>query len=204
MVADFYLTVPLFVLLRFQKWDDVLATDEPETKMVVSNALWHYARTFALDGKGQRQQALAEKAVFEKIRRKIPADTTWMPNSGEGILSLASLVLDARLADDSERAIEIWKKAVKAQDALAYDDPPPWYYPVRESLGAALFRAGNAAEAETVFRECLSRNPRDPRALFGLLETLKAEKKMDAAEWVHREFESSWKAPELQLDLKDF
>jgi tetratricopeptide (TPR) repeat protein len=204
MVADFYLTAPLFVLLRFQKWDDVLATAEPETKMVVSNALWHYARTLALDGKGQRPQALAEKVVFENVRHKMPRDTMWMLNNGEGILSLASLVLDARLADDSERAVEIWKQAVKAQDALAYDEPPPWYYPIRESLGAALLRAGNAAEAETVFRECLSRNPRDPRALFGLMESLKAEKKMDAAQWVRREFENSWKNPQLQLVLKDF
>ncbi len=204
MVADFYLNAPLLVLLRFQKWDDILATAEPDTKMIVSNALWHYARTLALDGKGQRQQALAQKAVFEKVRRKIPADTMWMLNTGAGFLSLASLVLDARLAEDSGRAIEIWKQAVKAQDALAYDEPPPWYYPIRESLGAALLRAGNATEAETVFRECLSRNPRDPRALFGLIETLKAEKKTDDVEWVRREFENSWKNPELQLALKDF
>lgn len=204
MITDFYLSAPLLVLLRFQKWDDVLTTAEPDTKLVVSNALWHYARTFALERKGQRQQALAEKAVFEQIRRKMPADTMWMSNSGTTLLSLASLVLDARLTEDSERAIEIWKQAVKAQDALPYDEPPPWYYPIRESLGAALLRAGNAAEAETVFRECLSRNPRDPRALFGLVETLKAEKKMDAAGWVRNEFENSWKNPELKLDLRDF
>lgn len=204
MIADYYLPVSLLVSLRFQKWDEVLATPEPDAKMVVSDALWHYARTLALAGKGRRQQALTEKAVFENLRHKMSADTMWMFNTGEALLSLASLVLDARLAEDSGRAIEIWKKAVKAQDALAYDEPPPWYYPVRESLGAALLRAGNAAEAETVFRECLSRNPRDPRALFGLMESLKAEERMDAVEWVRHEFESSWKNPELQLRLEDY
>jgi tetratricopeptide (TPR) repeat protein len=204
MVADYYLAVPFLVSLRFQKWDDVLTTPEPDPKMVVSNAMWHYARTLALAGEGQRQQALAQKAVFEQVRRKMPANTMWMLSSGASLLGLASLVLDARLAEDPERAIEIWRKAVKAQDALAYDEPPPWYYPVRESLGAELLRAGKAADAETVFRECLSRNPRDPRALFGLVETLKAEKKMDAAESVQHEFRSSWKNPDLQPHLEAF
>jgi len=67
-----------------------------------------------------------------------------------------------------------------------------------------LLRAGNAAEAEGVLRECLRQNPRDPRALFGLMECLKAEKKMSAAESLRIEFESSWKNPALQLHLEDF
>jgi len=171
---------------------------------MISDALWHYGRTLAFARKGQRQQARAEKAVFEQIRRKMPADTMWMFNSGGAMLNLASLVLDARLAEDSERAIEIWKQAVKSQDTLAYDEPPPWYYPIRESLGAALLRAGKVAEADAVFRECLRRNPRDPRALLGLMQSLKVERKMDAAEWVRHEFESSWKNPVLQLHLEDF
>ena len=120
------------------------------------------------------------------------------------MVDLASLELDARLAEDPKLAIEIWKKAVQAQDALAYDEPPAWYYPIRESLGAALLRAGNIPEAEAVFRECLRRNPRDPRALFGLTESLKLEKKMDAFGWVQREFQSSWKNQDLQLRLEDF
>ena len=119
------------------------------------------------------------------------------------MLNVASLVLAARLADDPGRAIEIWKQAVNAQDALAYDEPPAWYYPIRESLGGALLRAGNAVEAEGVFRECLRRNPRDPRALFGLMQALKAEQKLDSAEWVQHEFESSWSNPSLQLHVED-
>ena len=119
------------------------------------------------------------------------------------MLNVASLVLAARLADDPGRAIEIWKQAVNAQDALAYDEPPAWYYPIRESLGGVLLRAGNAVEAEGVFRECLRRNPRDPRALFGLMQALKAEQKLDSAEWVQHECESSWSNPSLQLHVED-
>jgi len=58
-------------------------------------------------------------------------------------------------------------------------------------------------EAEAVFRECLRENPRDQRALFGLMETLKAQKKMDSAQWVQHEFELSWKNPKISQQLED-
>ena len=127
----------------------------------------------------------------------------WMLNTGQTMLTLASQVLDARLAEDPKDAVEFWKKAVQAQDALAYDEPPAWYYPIRESLGAALLRTGNAPDAEAVFRQCLRQNPRDPRALFGLMEALKAQNKKDAAIWVQHEFDASWKNSKLQLRLQD-
>jgi len=204
MIADYYLPVPVLNLLRFQKWDEVLKLSAPDPKRIITTGLWRFGRTLALIGKGEPQQANEEKARFDEVRRAMPADTMWMFNKGQDMLTLASLVLNARLAQDSAHSIELWRSAVKAQDALSYDEPPPWYYPIRESLGAALLRAGNVTEAEGVFRESLRRNPRDPRALFGLMESLKAEKKLDAADSVRREFESSWKNPSLQLRLEDF
>jgi len=204
MISDYYLPVPLLVLLRFQRWDDLLRLPEPQANRKIGDGLWHYGRAMAFAAKGQRQQALAEKRALDSLRQNISGDAMWMLNTGQAMLSLASLVLDARLAEDQERAIEIWRQAVKAQDKLAYDEPPAWYYPIRESLGAALLRVGNATEAVTVFRQCLSRNPRDPRALFGLMQSLKAENNMDAVEWVRIEFESSWKNPDLHLRLEDF
>ena len=52
-----------------------------------------------------------------------------------------------------------------------------WQIPMREALGAALLAAGQPAEAEKVFRADLERNPRNPRSLFGLAESLKAQGK---------------------------
>ena len=204
MISDYYLPVPLLVLLRFQRWDDLLRLPEPQANRKIGDGLWHFGRAMAFAAKGQREKALAEKKALASLRQNISGDAMWMLNTGQSMLSLASLVLDARLAQDQERSIEIWRQAVKAQDNLAYDEPPAWYYPIRESLGAALLRAGKANEAETVFRECLRGNPRDPRALFGLMQSVKAENNMDAVEWVRNEFESSWKNPDLHLRLEDF
>jgi Tfp pilus assembly protein PilF len=127
-----------------------------------------------------------------------------MFNSGDAVLRLASTIIDARLAADDKTAIELWKKAVAAQDALSYDEPPAWYYPVRESLGGALLRSGQPAEAETVFRENLKRNPRNGRSLFGLMESLKVQKRTADAEWVQKEFESNWSKAQTSLRIEDF
>ena len=86
---------------------------------------------------------------------------------------------------------------------MVYDEPPDWYYPLRESLGAALLRAGQASEAEMVFREGLRRSPHNGRVLFGLLESLKAQNKMDSAFWVEREFELAWKKADTKLRIED-
>ena len=203
MISDYYLPVPLLTLLRFQRWDDVLQLPEPQATRKIGDGLWHYGRALAFAAKGQSQKAVEEKVALESLRQNIPGDAMWMLNTGQTMLGLASLVLDARLAEDPKNAIEAWKKAVQAQDALAYDEPPAWYYPIRESLGAALLRPGNAPDAEAVFRQCLRQNPRDPRALFGLMEALKAQNKKDAAIWVQHEFDASWKNSRLQLRLQD-
>jgi hypothetical protein len=114
-------------------------------------------------------------------------------NTTDMVLGVASAVLEARLANDLETAITEWKRAVELEDALAYGEPPDWYYPVRESLGAALLRAGRAAEAEQVFREDLRRNRRNGRSLFGLVESLKAQKKDTEAELVKQQLARAWK-----------
>jgi tetratricopeptide (TPR) repeat protein len=140
-------------------------------------------------------------------RERVPADYSFYGNNTpKDVLELASAVLDARLgwlSGDHATSIESWRKAVSLQDALIYDEPPPWYYPVRESLGAALLRDGRAGEAEQVFREDLERNPRSGRSLFGLLESLKAQKKAADAAWVEREFAVAWKDADIKLKIED-
>jgi hypothetical protein len=119
------------------------------------------------------------------------------------MLAVAAEVLAARLADSPAAAVPHWKRAVELQDAFVYDEPPAWYYPIRESLGAALLRSGQAADAEEVFREGLRRSPRNGRMLFGLLQALKAQKKTEAAEWIDREYREAWKHADVTLKIED-
>ena len=74
-------------------------------------------------------------------------------------------------------------------------------FDLRRVPGAALLRAGQAAEAEKVFREGVRRSPKNGRMLFGLMEALRAQKKTDEAAWVQREFEAAWSKADVKLGV---
>jgi hypothetical protein len=205
-MVEAFLTMPAFVNLRFQKWADVLKMPDPGSKLPILKSVWHYGRVLALVAARDIKRAEAETKLFEAARERVPAGAFYGNNTPKDVLQLASDVLDARviwLKGDRKASIESWRRAVNAQDALSYDEPPPWYYPVRESLASALLRDGEALEAEKVFREDLARNPRNGRSLFGLWEALKAQKKMADAVWVERQFAAAWKDADTKLRIED-
>jgi hypothetical protein len=195
--------MPVFVLLRFHRWDEILALPEPRPELAVSNVLWRYARAAAFAARGKSEAASLEQQAFEALRKKLPAEARFASNPADKVLDVAAAVLEARLARDPKSALAHWQRAVRLQDALAYGEPEDWFYPVRESLGAALLRNGQAAEAATVFQEDLRRHRRNGRSLFGLLESLKAQKQTEAARWVRLEFERAW-VKAVPLRLEDF
>ena len=205
-MAEFLVPRPLLVDVRFQRWQEVLQAPEPAEGMPTTRAVWHYARGVALAAKGDTSSAEKERAGFEEGAAKVPDDAIWGLNQTKAVLAIARASLDARIAAakrDRKAAIAAWEVAVDAQDRLAYDEPPPWYCPVRESLGAALFVDGQKEEAEKIFREDLERNPRNPRSLFGLWECLKAQKKTADAEWLRRAFQDAWKNSEVDIRMED-
>ena len=203
MMADAFELWPMFALLRFGRWDQVLQIKLPDPHLPASKAMWHFGRGTALAATGKRQEAHKERDAFEAARREIPRNWQWTLNDATRVLDVASSVLDARLAENDSAALALWEKAAQAQDALSYDEPPSWYYPVRESLGGALLRAGRAREAEAAFREGLRRNPRDGRLLFGLMLSLRAQGKAEAAAMVRSEFEEAWKKADVTLSVGD-
>jgi tetratricopeptide (TPR) repeat protein len=205
-MVEGFLPYPMFVLLRFGKWDEMLKTPEPDKSQPVTNTVWHYARGVALAATGKVADAKRELQMFSGILKNLPGETPFGLNPAKDVLTVAEHVLTARIAwaeGNKAAAIESFRKGVAAQDALNYDEPPGWYYPVRESLGAALLLNGNAAEAEKIFREDLEFNPRSGRSLFGLLESLKAQGKTDAVRWVETEFKAAWKDADVTLRLEN-
>jgi tetratricopeptide (TPR) repeat protein len=204
-----FMTVPLAVEVRFQKWDQILATPQPAAAMQTTTVYWHFARGMALAAKGRVAEAEAEHRLVSEATNKTPPDQVFaMPvnNKAKDVLTIATNVLGAKIAlakKDSDNAIAMLRRAVATQDSLKYDEPPDWFYPVRESLGAVLLLNGNAAEAEKVFREDLDRNPRNPRSLFGLAEALRAQNRAYDAQFVDKQFQSNWKSTDIKLKVAD-
>jgi tetratricopeptide (TPR) repeat protein len=202
-----FMTIPLAVAVRFHRWDDILKTPQPNADMKLTTTYWHFARGIALAGTGKVSDAEAEYKTLTAIRDATPEDAIFaMPfnNKTKDILTIASNVLGAKIAmakKDNAAAIAMLQEAVVVQDKLIYGEPPDWFSPVRESLGAALLMNGSAADAEKVFREDLDRNPRNPRSLFGLQQALKAQKRDYDAGFVERQFQASWKGGNTQLTV---
>lgn len=207
-MLDSFIMTPLWVDARFNKWDTILARPEPPKEVPGTHVMWRYTRTLAFAARGEKEKAAAEREQFTAEATSFPAEANLGAlNTGKDVLSLAEQVLDARIAmarGSKDEAVSHWRKAVELQDALNYDEPPDWYYPVRESLGSALLAGGKAADAEQVFREDLKRNPRNPRSLFGLMHSLKAQQKDADAAWVQKQFETTWKNADTQLEISGF
>jgi tetratricopeptide (TPR) repeat protein len=195
-MADAFLTQTVFARVRTLAWDEVLKMPRPNEKLAATTTVWHYGRALAFLAKGDRAAAAKERAAFEAMAAKVPADAPWGQNKAADVMKVAREVLTARFGEDP---IAHLQKAVEIQDGFTYDEPPAWYYPVRETLGAELVRAGRAAEGETVLREGLRRSPRNGYMLFALMEALKAQGK-DVDE-VKREWEAVWAKSDVKLSL---
>ena len=104
-------------------------------------------------------------------------------------------MVEGRLAQaqgDTSKAVERFEQAAALQDALPYTEPPYWYYPVRQSLAAALMQAGRLAEAEEQFRRALARAPNNGWSYYGLLELAKARGDTSAAQRAEAELTKTW------------
>jgi tetratricopeptide (TPR) repeat protein len=179
-MPDAEITQPVvyYVMVRFEDWNAVLKEPAPSARLKFTDAIWHYARGSAFSATGGSKQARHELEQLDAIAAALPPDRANGMSSNKSLLKIASLVLAARIAaaeGDDRKSIADLTGAVRRQDALPYNEPPDWYYPVRESLGEELLKAGKPADAEKVYRGDLARTPDNPRSLRGLSIALRAE-----------------------------
>lgn len=199
-------TTSTLVLVRFRRWDEVLKVPEPPAELAGTRVVWTWARGMAFASTGKTDEAATALNSFSAALQSIPADAQFGLNKASDILKIAEGMLAARIAaarGERSRAAELLKEAVATEDSLAYDEPPAWFLPAREALGAVLLADGRAAEAETIFREDLKHNPRSGRSLFGLAESLKAQGKTRAADDARRQFAATWKGADTRLTVAD-
>lgn len=214
IIADMLMVEPfaakkMYVLLRFAKWQDVLNLPMPDAKATVTTALFHFGRGVAHAALGAGPDAGRERDAYRAARQRVPADAMIGYNPASAIFAVCDAVLDARIAAGSrnlDSAIQAWQKAVAAEDALSYDEPSDWFYPTRESLGAAYFRAKRYEEADRTFREDLERNPGNPRSLFALWQMIGVVGEPDdpVTMLLRRRFREAWTDADVELNFSDF
>ena len=192
---DGFTAMPYEVLIRYGRWDEILAEPTPAEKYVFSRALLLAARGIALAAKGQPAAARAEQAAFLLAKGKIPAEAAFGTNHMPDLLAVAEHMLAGEILYREEKidaGLAELREAVRCEDALHYDEPPGWIIPVRHSLGASLMQAGRYAEAEQVYRADLKKLPANGWSLFGLAESLEVQGKKTEAGTVRAEFKKTW------------
>ena len=165
---------PYFAYLQFGTAGDIAALAEPPADYPYVKGIWHYVRGVSAARSGD----VAAAAVEADAIRALNVAKTLAPLTGEGIpadevLTLAELVVRAQIArtqgDLSEAAAGL-REAASVQKGLAYTEPPYWYYPVEQTLGAVLLQTGDADEAVTAFQNALIQHPNNAWSLYGLLQ----------------------------------
>jgi tetratricopeptide (TPR) repeat protein len=186
---------PIMTLARFGRWDDVLKEPMPPSDLRYASAVTHYARGLALVGTGRIPEARVELDSVRALAAMAPADQMESINYASTLLRVAANALAGEIAaaaKDTEGAVRHLRAAVSCEDSLHYDEPPTWYYPTREQLGAVLLDAGRAKEAETVYRNDLLRHPENGWSLFGLAKALRALGDTREADGVESRFKKAW------------
>jgi tetratricopeptide (TPR) repeat protein len=201
--------MPLYAMIRFGKWEDILNQPKPAEDLIYPRGVWRYARGRALTGLDKPDEASRELAELKTLATDpaLAKVTFWEINKSTDLLTIAQHVLAGELAFQQgkiENAINHLQQAVAAEDKLNYDEPPAWYYPARQSLGAVLLGAGRAGEAEPIFRRDLERHRNNGWSLFGLWQSLTAQGKTGEAQEVKTRFNKTWAEADITLSQARF
>jgi tetratricopeptide (TPR) repeat protein len=195
LFMDAFLTVGLEARKRFGRWQEIVDTPLPLPEFPVATAFAHMARGVAFAAMDQLDEAEKERAAFLEALPKIPKDAYFGSNLASAVMAPAVPYLDGEIAyrkGKLDEAVRDLSRAVKLEDELKFDDPPPWTTPSRHALGAVLLEAKRPGEAEAVYRADLVRYPENGWSLSGLAKALAAQRKTDEAAKVQARFEQAW------------
>ena len=189
-------------LIRFGRWDEMLAEPEPPDDMVVALALWHHARGVALAALGRVDDAEDELEDFRDAAADVPLDRALAINPAHKVFDVADHMLAGEIAwarGDVAGAVSELQQAIALEDQLAYMEPPEWALPVRHALGAILLSAGRNEEAEAVYRADLAQWPENGWSLHGLADCLQAKGDAAGAADARARFAKAWAQADVEI-----
>jgi len=195
--------MPDEVMVRFGMWEQILAAPQPDKEyMPFTNAFHHLARAIALAATDRTAEARAEQKLWTEGLKKIPEGAVFHNNPLPVVIELAGTMLEGEILvreGKTDEGLAKLRGAVKQEDALHYDEPPAWMIPARHVLGAALMKAGKAAEAEQVYRDDLKKLPNNGWSLYGLADSLRKQGKADEAAAVDARFREVWSKADIRI-----
>jgi tetratricopeptide (TPR) repeat protein len=208
-MGDAMADASLLAMVRFARWDEILAEPPIDERMVLASLVQHMARGLAYIAKGDMFSANQERFAAYNSYGMIPAYAVFgVASEKRDVGDVALQLLDGEFAVhthlsgsgfQTELGITRLRKAVEAEDRLAYDEPPDWVLPARHWLGAELLAAGRPADAEAVYRDDLARHPENGWSLLGLAQALDARGDAAGAAAVRERYTRAWSRADVIL-----
>jgi tetratricopeptide (TPR) repeat protein len=190
------------LLVRFERWNEILASAPDEGGFRVVGGWRHFALGLAHAANGELPQARDElhslrKSVDDLRDENLPLNA---PLRGLQLrqalaLAVAPLELEGRilLADGrSDEALALLRKALEREKAIGYSEPPLYPHPMEEVLGRALLDLRRWADAGAMFDAALTRDPGSGRALYGLAKAQEGAGRADLARATLDRFQAAW------------
>ncbi|POY37096.1 hypothetical protein C3K47_08550 [Solitalea longa] len=195
---------PLYAMVRFGKWNEILKQKEPARKQLLLRGIYHYAVGMAYVRTNQLDSVLKHHAALLGIISRKEADTTvvWQTNTIKRLLEIAANVLEGEFyaaKKDYPKALIPLQKAVKQEETLFYGEPSDWPNPVKNNYGAVLVEAGRAKEAESIYNAALKQYPENGWSLIGLYNALTAQQKTNESAVVKKRFDKAFKNADITL-----
>ena len=197
------IAAPWLVLKIFGRWDDLLNHEPAYQGTPYLDGIWAYSLGSAYLAKGNLKEAEKELERLKAIATAPNADEYRVgATPSSAVLKLASYGLEGEFlmaSGDLTGAIEAFRAGVAIEDQNNYTEPPDWAQPMRHYLGAALLLAGQAEQAESVYRRDLRWNQNNGWSLFGLGQALIAQDKKREAVEVLEAWQKAWAFADIEL-----
>jgi tetratricopeptide (TPR) repeat protein len=203
-----FLSQPMFVMVRFGMWEQMLAEPKPDTESEFMTGIWHYGRAIAYIHTNRLAEARREFQPLKAAQKAMSDVEHYIGfSTSKSLLTIAHEVVQGELAyADGNTLVGLahLERAVRLEDSLRYNEPPDWYFPVRHFLGAMLLDAGRPSEAEVVYAADLRKNPENGYSLFGLRTALQQQGKREDASAVGKRFDRAWAGANHKLASSRF
>jgi tetratricopeptide (TPR) repeat protein len=202
-----YLTTKLFTWLRFGRWNELLREPPPPKGLHLVEGTWRLGRGMALIATGRLPGADGERQALLTLTKQFRRSKNQQDKLERDLLRIAERLLAGQISAQRQRyeeAIKNFREGAKIEDSLQGAEPPQWSLPVRHYLGPVLLLAGRAPEAESEYRTDLKWYPENGWALFGLLQSLKAQRKGAEADEISGRFEKAWAHADVTLAASRF
>jgi tetratricopeptide (TPR) repeat protein len=201
-------SMPLYNLVRFGRWNEVLKTEAPADSFKYIKSVWHYARGMAYARTSKLAEAKSELEILKKqIADPFMESTIGGFNSFRKVLTIGQHILEAEIEakqKNFDKAVQLLSSAVEIEDNLLYQEPPDWYHPSRQVLGSILLEAKKPAQAERYFREDLDQYRNNGWSLFGLHQSLQAQGKAKEAAEMKKRYDEAFSKADIKLSSSRF